>query len=68
MRARHPGWRAGRSSRRTTGQATVEYMLAIAFLAVALGLAVAGLFRAMSRQTESLVDYLADDLEDGRAQ
>jgi biopolymer transport protein ExbB/TolQ len=43
-------------------------MLAIAFLAVALGLAVAGLFRAMSQQTESLVEDLADDLEDGRAQ
>lgn len=63
MREPVTGRRVGRR-----GQATVEYMLAIAFLAVALGLAVAGLFRAMSRQTESLVDDLADDLEDGRAQ
>jgi hypothetical protein len=50
------------------GQATVEYMLTIAFLAVAMSLAMAGVYRAVQGQTGRLVDDLGDHLEDGPAQ
>ena len=58
--------REGASARR--GQATVEYLLAISFLAVAMSLAVAGLYRVIQTQTGRLVDDLGDHLEDGPAQ
>jgi hypothetical protein len=46
----------------------VEYLVVVSFLAVAMGLATALLYRAIHAQTGRLVEDLGDHLEDGRAQ
>lgn len=50
------------------GQATVEYLLAISVIAVALALALGVVYSAVSGGTDDLSSSLADELTDGEMQ
>jgi hypothetical protein len=50
------------------GQATTEYLVVVAFIAVALGLAMAGLYRGIHTQTGRLVGGMARELTSGGTQ
>ncbi len=50
------------------GQATTEYLVVVAFIAVALGLAMASLYRGMHTQTGRLVGGMARELTSGGTQ
>ncbi len=50
------------------GQATTEYLVVLAFLAVALGLAMAGVYRGIHTQTSRLVGGMARELTSGGTQ
>ncbi len=56
------------SRRDRRGQATTEYLVVIAFIAVALGLAMAGLYRGIHTQTSRLVGGMARELTSGGTQ
>ena len=50
------------------GQATTDYLVVVAVIAVALGLAMAGLYRGIHTQTGRLVGGMARELTSGGTQ